>query len=141
MKRQLLKIDHLKKIQNAIFAMTLTGDCSEISAPGQFINIKLDGFYLRRPISIYSFGPDFLTIIFKVVGEGTKALAEMQRGEFLDVLMPLGNGFDTTKGGKQPLLVGGGIGVPPFTAWQKTWLTEESFPRSSPGSTEEMTSF
>ena len=94
MKRQLLKIDHLKKIQNAIFAMTLTGDCSEISAPGQFINIKLDGFYLRRPISIYSFGPDFLTIIFKVVGEGTKALAEMQRGEFLDVLMPLGNGFD-----------------------------------------------
>ena len=90
MKRQLLKIDHLKKIQNAIFAMTLTGDCSEISAPGQFINIKLDGFYLRRPISIYSFGPDFLTIIFKVVGEGTKALAEMQRGEFLDVLMPLG---------------------------------------------------
>ena len=60
MKRQLLKIDHLKKIQNAIFAMTLTGDCSEISAPGQFINIKLDGFYLRRPISIYSFGPDFL---------------------------------------------------------------------------------
>ena len=114
MKRQLLKIDHLKKIQNAIFAMTLTGDCSEISAPGQFINIKLDGFYLRRPISIYSFGPDFLTIIFKVVGEGTKALAEMQRGEFLDVLMPLGNGFDTTKGGKQPLLVGGGIGVPPL---------------------------
>ncbi|WP_462378451.1 dihydroorotate dehydrogenase electron transfer subunit, partial [Emergencia timonensis] len=65
-------------------------------------------------ISIYSFGPDFLTIIFKVVGEGTKALAEMQRGEFLDVLMPLGNGFDTTKGGKQPLLVGGGIGVPPL---------------------------
>ena len=114
MKRQLLKIDHLKKIQHAIFAMTLTGDCSEISAPGQFINIKLDGFYLRRPISIYSFGPDFLTIIFKVVGEGTKALAEMQRGEFLDVLMPLGNGFDTTKGGKQPLLVGGGIGVPPL---------------------------
>lgn len=114
MKRQLLKIDHLKKIQDGIYAMTLTGDCSEISAPGQFINIKLDGFYLRRPISIYSFGPDFLTIIFKVVGEGTKALSQMRKGGILDVLMPLGNGFDTAKGGRQPLLVGGGIGVPPL---------------------------
>lgn len=114
MKRQLLKIDHLKKIQGGIYAMTLTGDCSEISAPGQFINIKLDGFYLRRPISIYSFGPDFLTIIFKVVGEGTKALSQMRKGGILDVLMPLGNGFDTAKGGRQPLLVGGGIGVPPL---------------------------
>ncbi len=114
MKRQLLKIDHLKKIQNGIFAMTLTGDCSEISAPGQFINIKLDGFYLRRPISIYSYGPDFLTIIFKVVGEGTKALSLMHKGDLLDVLLPLGNGFDTAKGGTKPLLVGGGIGVPPL---------------------------
>lgn len=114
MKRQLLKIDHLKKIQDGIYAMTLTGDCSEISAPGQFINIKLDGYYLRRPISIYSFGPDFLTIIFKVVGEGTKALSQMRKGGILDVLMPLGNGFDTAKGGRQPLLVGGGIGVPPL---------------------------
>ena len=114
MKRQLLKIDHLKKVQDGIYAMTLTGDCSEISAPGQFINIKLDGYYLRRPISIYSFGPDFLTIIFKVVGEGTKALSQMRKGGILDVLMPLGNGFDTAKGGRQPLLVGGGIGVPPL---------------------------
>lgn len=114
MKRQLLKIDHLKKIQNGIYAMTLTGDCSEISAPGQFINIKLDGFYLRRPISIYSYGPDFLTIIFKVVGEGTKALSQMQKGDCLDVLLPLGNGFDISKGGRQPLLIGGGIGVPPL---------------------------
>lgn len=114
MKRQLLRIDHLKKIQDGIYAMTLTGDCSEINAPGQFINIKLDGFYLRRPISIYSFGPDFLTIIFKVVGEGTKALSQMRKGGSLDVLMPLGNGFDTAKCGRQPLLVGGGIGVPPL---------------------------
>lgn len=114
MKRQLLKIDHLKKIQCGIYSMTLAGDCSEISAPGQFINIKLDGFYLRRPISIYSYGEDYVTIIFKVVGQGTKALAQKKRGDILDVLMPLGNGFDAKNGGEKPLLVGGGIGVPPL---------------------------
>lgn len=129
MKRQLLKIDHLKKIQNGIFAMTLTGDCSEISAPGQFINIKLDGFYLRRPISIYSYGPDFLTIIFKVVGEGTKALSKMQRGDRLDVLMPLGNGFNTAKGGNQPLLVGGGIGVPPLYGLAESLVDQGVIPK------------
>lgn len=114
MKRQLLKVDHIKEMQKGIFVMTLTGDCSEVSAPGQFVNISLDGFYLRRPISIYSYDETFITIIFKVVGEGTKTLAKAKKGDTFDVLMPLGNGFDTAKGGSKPLLVGGGIGVPPL---------------------------
>lgn len=114
MKRQLLKVDHIKELQKGIYVMTLVGDCSEVSAPGQFINISLDGFYLRRPISIYSYDQTFITIIFKVVGQGTGALAQAKKGDTFDVLMPLGNGFDIASGGSRPLLVGGGIGVPPL---------------------------
>ncbi len=117
MKKQLndlLTIETIDKLQENIFAMTLGGDCSRISAPGQFINIRLDGFYLRRPISICSWDEQHLTIVFKVVGQGTAAMAKMRPGEKLDVLMPLGNGFDTEKCGENPLLAGGGIGVPPL---------------------------
>ena len=114
MKRQILKVNNSRELQPGILIMTLTGDCSEISAPGQFINIRLDGFYLRRPISIYSYDAGFVTIIFKVVGQGTKALAAAKRGDVFDVLMPLGNGFDITKCGSRPLLTRGGIGVPPL---------------------------
>ncbi len=114
MKRQLLKVDCVKEIAKEIYSMTLTGDCSEVTAPGQFINIHLDGFYLRRPISICSYETDSITILFKVVGEGTRALAKAEKGQCFDVLMPLGNGFDILKSGRKPLLAGGGIGVPPL---------------------------
>lgn len=114
MKREMLKIDHVKKLQNDIYAMTLLGDFSEVNAPGQFINIHIDGFYLRRPISICCYNDTSLTILFKTVGEGTEKLSRMTKGDSVDVLYPLGNGFDITKSGKNPLLVGGGIGVPPL---------------------------
>lgn len=114
MKREMLKIDHVKKLQNDIYAMTLLGDFSEVNAPGQFINIHIDGFYLRRPISICCYNDTSLTILFKSVGEGTEKLSRMTKGDSVDVLYPLGNGFDITKSGKKPLLVGGGIGVPPL---------------------------
>ena len=114
MKKQMLKIEEMKKLQENIYSMTLTGDCSQISAPGQFINLRLSGFYLRRPISICSYSDRSLNIVFKVVGEGTRAMALLNPGDELDVLLPLGNGFDTEKCGKTPLLVGGGIGVPPL---------------------------
>ena len=91
MKRQLLKVDHIREMQKNIFVMTLVGDCSEVSAPGQFVNIKLDGFYLRRPISIYSYDKSFITIIFKIAGQGTLALSKAKKGDIFDVLMPLGN--------------------------------------------------
>lgn len=123
MKRQILRTDNIKKIQEGIYAMTLTGDCSEVSAPGQFVNIQLDGFYLRRPISIYSYDIGFITIIFKVVGQGTKALSHAKAGDTFDVLMPLGNGFDLTKGGQKPLLAGGGIGVPPLYGLAEAMVT------------------
>ena len=132
MKKQLnnlLTIEMIDKLQENIFAMTLGGDCSRISAPGQFINIRLDGFYLRRPISICSWDEQHLTIVFKVVGQGTAAMAKMRPGEKLDVLMPLGNGFDTEKCGEKPLLAGGGIGVPPLYGLARALVKKQIQPK------------
>lgn len=81
--------------------------------PGQFINIKLDGFYLRRPISISRLNSDSFEIIYKIKGSGTTALAAIEKGTIVDVLLPLGNGF-TLVNNKKVLLVGGGVGVPPL---------------------------
>ena len=102
------------KLTESIYEMVLEGDTSSISAPGQFINIKLDGFYLRRPISICDYDDSTITIIYKVVGEGTEAMSKMNAGEKLDVLCVLGNGFDTSKSLDNPVLIGGGVGVPPM---------------------------
>ena len=132
MKKQLnnlLTIETIDKLQENIFAMTLGGDCSRISAPGQFINIRLDGFYLRRPISICSWDEQHLIIVFKVVGQGTAAMAKMRPGEKLDVLMPLGNGFDTEKCGEKPLLAGGGIGVPPLYGLARALVKKQIQPK------------
>lgn len=129
MKRQLLKVDHIREMQKGIYVMTLVGDCSQVSAPGQFVNIKLDGFYLRRPISIYSYDQNFITIIFKVVGQGTKALAQAKKGDIFDVLMPLGNGFDISLCGDNPVLIGGGIGVPPLYGLAEALVNKGIVPR------------
>ena len=120
MKKLTLNIEENRKLQENIFSMTLIGDCSEISAPGQFVNIHLDGFYLRRPISICIWDDRSLTVVFKTVGGGTAALSEKRPGEKLDVLLPLGNGFDIERGGSRPLLAGGGIGVPPLYGLAKS---------------------
>ena len=103
-----------KQLTESIFEMILKGDTSSITAPGQFINIKLDGFYLRRPISICDYDDNTITIIYKVVGEGTEVMSKMNSGESLDVLCGLGNGFDTSKSMDKPVLIGGGVGVPPM---------------------------
>ena len=103
-----------KKLTDSIFEMVLIGDTSSITAPGQFINIKLDGFYLRRPISICDYDDNTITIIYKVVGEGTEVMSKINAGEKLDVLCGLGNGFDTSKSLDKPVLIGGGVGVPPM---------------------------
>ena len=108
------KIKSNVQLTDSIFEMVLLGDTSSITAPGQFINIKLDGFYLRRPISICDYDEETITIIYKVVGEGTKVMSKMVAGERLDVLCGLGNGFDTSKSSDKPVLIGGGVGVPPM---------------------------
>ena len=96
------------------YEMVLKGDISDITASGQFVNIKLDGFYLRRPISVCDAINDRLTLIYKVVGEGTAKMSELGKGEKLLVLTGLGNGYDLSKSGDAPLLIGGGAGVPPM---------------------------
>ncbi len=102
-----------EKIAKDVYKLVLYGDTSGITAPGQFVNIALDGFFLRRPLSVCDWDLSLLTLIYKTVGDGTKALSEMKRGS-LDILTGLGNGFDTELCGANPLLIGGGAGVPPM---------------------------
>ena len=101
-------------LTSSVYKMTLAGDTSAITSPGQFINIQLDGLYLRRPISVYDCDGQTVTIIYKVVGHGTEQMRGMKPGQTLDVLTGLGNGYDTSLSGERPLLLGGGVGVPPL---------------------------
>ena len=96
------------------YRLRLTGDTDAITAPGQFVNLKLSGFYLRRPISVCDWEPGAATLIYKVLGHGTAAMTRLPAGTELDVLTGLGNGYDTSLAGERPLLVGGGVGIPPM---------------------------
>ena len=97
-----------------VFRMILSGDTRAITAPGQFVNIRLDGLFLRRPISVCDWDEKTLTLIYKVVGRGTKQMSAMRPGETLDCLVGLGNGYDLAACPDAPLLIGGGVGVPPL---------------------------
>ena len=111
--------------------MSLAGDCSEIKKPGQFIDILIDDFYLRRPISIFDHDDEHVEILYRVVGRGTDALAAKTPGDELDVLLPLGNGFDAGKCGRQNLLVAGGIGMPPIHELAKQFMAASCNTRGS----------
>ena len=110
-----------------MYKMVLGGDTRYITAPGQFINIRLEGKFLRRPISVCDYDDKSITIIYKVVGEGTEQLSKLESGEVLDVLTGLGNGYDITKSTK-PLLIGGGVGVPPMYNLAKALLADGQKP-------------
>lgn len=114
MKQSIFEVKANTKIAENTYKMVLGGDCSGITASGQFVNIKLDGFFLRRPISVCDYDDNELTLIYKVVGKGTEYMAELGAGEKLDILTGLGNGYDLSKSGNEPVLIGGGAGVPPM---------------------------
>lgn len=114
MKQALFTVKENFSLTQTVYKMTLCGDCSDITAPGQFVNIKIDGLFLRRPISVCDREGDTLTIIYKVVGKGTDIMSKMISGTVLDVLTGLGNGYDLSLCGESPLLLGGGVGVPPM---------------------------
>ena len=124
MKQGIFRITSDKKIARDIFKMTLAGDTSAITAPGQFVNIKLDGFFLRRPISVCDCVGDNLTLIYKTVGRGTEQMSRMAAGDELNLLTGLGNGYNTKTSGGSPLLVGGGVGVPPMYMLCKELISE-----------------
>ena len=114
MKQQILKITENIRVAENVYKMVLEDPELEEMKPGQFVNIRLDGLYLRRPISVCESEAGSLTIIYKVVGKGTEQMSRMKEREKLDVLTGLGNGYDLSKAGDRPLLLGGGVGVPPL---------------------------
>ena len=122
------KVISNEKLTDNVYRMKLSGDTSAITAPGQFINIKLEGLFLRRPISIYDWDDETITIIYKVVGQGTEVMAGINPGDTLDCLVGLGNGFDTSESGDAPVLIGGGVGIPPMYGLLKKLLAEGKHP-------------
>jgi len=158
MKQSKFTITENKKLAEGIYRMRLAGDVSEITSPGQFINIKLDGHFLRRPISVNDVElsaavcgcagakhvdgragattargaegtkPGVVTIIYKVLGQGTEEMTAYPEGKELDVLTGLGNGYDTSVSGDRPLLIGGGVGIPPMYLLAKRLLAEGKHP-------------
>ncbi len=124
MKQGLFTILSNDVIADKVYKMTLSGDTSDITATGQFVNIKLDGLYLRRPISVCDYEDGRLTIIYKVVGKGTEYMSALKKGDALDILTGLGNGYYLGLSGDKPLLIGGGVGVPPLYALAKKLISE-----------------
>lgn len=124
MKQAYFKVISNKRIAKNVYEMILEGDASAIIAPGQFVNIKIEGEFLRRPISICDYAENSLTLIYKVVGKGTSIMSAMQEGTWLDILVGLGNGFNTDFGGENPVLIGGGVGVPPMYRLAKDLISE-----------------
>ena len=124
MKQGIFEIAENTALTESVYKMILRGDVSAITAPGQFVNIKLEGLYLRRPISVCDLDGSHLTLVYKAVGKGTEMMSHMQAGEKLDVLTGLGNGYDLTLSGDKPVLLGGGVGVPPMYLLAKKLIAE-----------------
>ena len=114
MKQSIFEIRNNEALTDSVYKMILAGDTSDITNCGQFVNIQLDGMFLRRPISVCDYDNETLTLVYKVVGKGTEAMASMVAGTKLDILTGLGNGYDLTLAGEKPVLLGGGVGVPPM---------------------------
>jgi dihydroorotate dehydrogenase electron transfer subunit len=127
-KRDIYTVLSNEPLTPAVYRMVLEGDTQYITRSGQFINIELEGKFLRRPISVSDYDEKTITIIYKVVGSGTEQMREMAAGTKLDILTGLGNGFKTENEAKAPLLVGGGVGVPPLYNLCKRLLSEGKKP-------------
>ncbi len=128
MKQGLFTITENRPLTSLVYLIALHGDTSAIVRPGQFVNIRLDGSYLRRPLSVCDKKNDKLYLIYKIVGQGTEKLSRMTEGKTLDLLTGLGNGYDTSVSGDMPLLLGGGVGIPPLFWLAKNLIGEKKNP-------------
>lgn len=128
MNKSKYKILENKKIAKDVFEMVLEGDTTAINKPGQFINIEIEDLYLRRPISVCDYDEKTITVIYKVVGQGTEKMSKLEKGKELDILTGLGNGFDTKNSGDKPLIIGGGVGTPPMYRLCKDLISEKKTP-------------
>ena len=124
MKQSIFEILSNTALTDSVYKMVLAGDTSAITAAGQFVNIQLDGMFLRLPISVCDYDEKTLTIVYKVVGKGTEAMSAMTAGKKLDILTGLGNGYDLSMSGDRPVLLGGGVGVPPMYNLAKKLLAQ-----------------
>ena len=122
MKQSIFEVLSNTPLTDCVYKMVLSGDTSAITAAGQFVNIQLEGMFLRRPISVCDYDDQTLTIVYKVVGKGTEAMSRMGAGAKLDILTGLGNGYDLSLAGEKPVLLGGGVGVPPMYNLAKKFL-------------------
>lgn len=123
-KKGVYRIESNEPLTRNVWRMVLAGDTRWITAPGQFVNIALEGRYLRRPISVCDYDERTITLIYKVVGGGTEQMSRMAAGAELDLLTGLGNGFSIRGEVRRPLLVGGGVGVPPLYNLARKLLAE-----------------
>jgi dihydroorotate dehydrogenase electron transfer subunit len=117
-----------KNLTSDVWRLVLAGDTRAITAPGQFLNLRLDGHFLRRPISICDWDGGAVTVLYKTLGQGTQELTAYPAGKVLDVLVGLGNGYDIGKSGQRPLLVGGGVGIPPLYRLAKELVAQNREP-------------
>lgn len=127
MEQRFFEIKSNIRLTEDVYKILLVGDTSSIKKPGQFVNVKIDGEFLRRPISVCDYQEGLLTLIYKVVGKGTEKLSKMQSG-VLDLLVGLGNGYDVEKSGSNPILIGGGVGIPPLYNLAKKLIEEGKKP-------------
>lgn len=129
MKQGIYTVLSNKALTDCVYFMVLEGDTSALTAPGQFVNLTVEGCYLRRPISVYDWDETTISIIYKVVGGGTEKMSGWQAGHKCDVLTGLGNGFDMSKSGNEPVLIGGGVGIPPMFGLCKRLIAQGKKPK------------
>ena len=128
MKQGIFEIMENRPLNTEVMCLRLRGDTGAITRPGQFVNIKIDGCFLRRPLSVCDWDADSLTVVYRVVGRGTEQLSRTQSGS-LDILTGLGNGFDLAPAGERPLLIGGGLGFTPLYALAKHLIAQGKRPQ------------
>ena len=127
MKQGLFEIMENRPLTSDVMRIRLKGDCSAIERPGQFVDIKIEGLFLRRPLSVCDCEDGVITLVYKVLGSGTEKLSKIQSGS-LDLLTGLGNGFDPSLSGERPLLIAGGLGFTPLYILAKTLIKEGKRP-------------